>query len=82
MCIVGRFCRTNNDLKNQTEKARQSKEKGAKRIERKVREEATETERAPDTQSERASQLLIILFHQRLPPLEYKRHLNRLTTKS
>jgi hypothetical protein len=45
MCIVGRFCRTNNDLKNQTEKARQSKEKGAKRIERKVREEATERER-------------------------------------
>jgi hypothetical protein len=78
MCIVGRFCRTNNDLKNQTEKARQSKEKGAKRIERKVREEATERER----ERERESQLLIILFHQRLPPLEYKRHLNRLTTKS
>jgi hypothetical protein len=53
MCIVGRFCRTNNDLKNQTEKARQSKEKGAKRIERKVREEATERERESERERER-----------------------------
>jgi hypothetical protein len=53
MCIVGRFCRTNNDLKNQTEKARQSKEKGAKRIERKVREEATERERERERESDR-----------------------------
>jgi hypothetical protein len=52
MCIVGRFCRTNNDLKNQTEKARQSKEKGAKRIERKVRQQSTERERERERERE------------------------------
>jgi hypothetical protein len=52
---------------------------------REAKEEEGEAERyvisSGDLMRDRENQFLIILIHQNLPPLEYKRHLNRLTTK-
>jgi hypothetical protein len=57
-------------------------DKEAKRGEGRKKEEAKGGERKKlRGEREKENQFIYFLFHQSLPPLEYKTHLNRLTTK-
>jgi hypothetical protein len=66
-------------MKTQTNEGKERTKKPGKRKGKKLGERKRERKRG--MKQREYKQFLIILFHQSLPPLEYKRHLNSLTNK-